>query len=175
MTRNNTQDRRTATGFLVFVALGFGPLVLGYLLMVVPLSVMLLSGRGPEGSGTISAAEGAGLALVGLIMVLTLPATAFTLARKSSSWFAKGLLLYVCWQPLVFLLAYFAAGALAGVSMAAVDGAVTKEDLRVQALTFAAHIWPLAQILIIPWLTGTMILIKRFTPEMLSPQPGPDA
>jgi hypothetical protein len=105
-------------------------------------------------------------------MVLALTATAFTLARKQHSWFTKGVLLYLCWQPLVFLLAYFAASALAGVSMAAADGAVTEESLRLQAMAFAAHLWLLAQILIVPWLTGTMIFIKRFMRGLLSPSTG---
>ncbi len=70
-----------------------------------------------------------------------------------------GILVYLCWLLLGFIVAFLLSAAMAGVSMAVVEGVVGGWDLLVQELFFAAFQLALAQVIIIPWtVAATMIL-----------------
>ena len=85
----------------------------------------------------------------------------YYLCAKLASWFEKGIVIYLCWLILGFMNTYTIAAAVAGVSMAVVDGVTKGWNLFLQEIGFAGILLLFAQILIIPWIIISVVIMKR--------------
>jgi hypothetical protein len=111
------------------------------------------------------------IAILALFIAVT--GAAFWLFQKTSRWLVGGVVLYGSWLLLAFLLAYFIAGAMAGISMAVVDGAVQGPELRSATMQQAFSLLLCGQVVILPWaLFASWIIRRRFFPgQNLSGKP----
>jgi len=89
----------------------------------------------------------------------------YCICAKVGSWLKKGIVIYLCWLTLGFMSAYLAAASIAGTSMAVVDGAAKGRNLFLQEINFAGMLLLFAQILIIPWVTISTIIMKKNKPN----------
>ena len=81
--------------------------------------------------------------------------------RRTMSWLAGSLVLYVVWFVLAFLFFWLLASAMAGASMAVVDGVAQAEDVRQDSLKMAGSLLVFAQVGIVPWAFGAGWLLRR--------------
>ncbi|MCK9573143.1 MAG: hypothetical protein M0R20_01915 [Candidatus Omnitrophica bacterium] len=85
----------------------------------------------------------------------------YCLCAKLTSWFKKGIVIYLFWLTLGFMGTYLAAASIAGASMAVADGVAKGRDLLFQEINFAGMLLLFAQILIIPWVIISIIIMKK--------------
>lgn len=92
----------------------------------------------------------------------------YYLCTKLASWFKKGMVIYLCWLILGFINTYIVAAAIAGVSMAAVDGVTKGWNLFLQEIGFAGILLLFAQIFIIPWVFISVIIMRKNEPHFFA-------
>jgi hypothetical protein len=131
--------------FLLFVFVVFSPAFLGFAVVIWGLAINILI-VDELSERLYNAAFIAGLA--------ALPAAVsylcFWLCSRAGSWWRRALFIYVCWLAFGFGLAYVFSAAMAGVSMAVVEGVVSGWELEVQILSFAAYLLLFGHVVILP-------------------------
>jgi len=148
-----------------FIGVGIGPLcaLYGVVLLGLLLNVMIMLTE-PEDYGQ-SALDIIGVAL-GLLSILVIGVlVAGYLCGKTKSWFVRCGVLYLLWLLLVSPICFVVSASMAGVSMAAVDGATNGAELLVQEIRFAFVLLAVGHVIIIPWVGITSIVFrKRLSP-----------
>ncbi|MDD4182856.1 MAG: hypothetical protein PHT53_03440 [Candidatus Omnitrophica bacterium] len=85
----------------------------------------------------------------------------YYLCTKLSSWLKRCIIIYLFWLILGFMAAYLVSASLAGTSMAVAEGVTRRWDLFLQEIGFAGILLLFTQILIIPWVIISVIIMKR--------------
>ena len=88
----------------------------------------------------------------------------YRLCLRAKSWPKRIACIYLTWLVLGFMGAYLVSAALAGVSMAVVEGVTKGWDLLSQELLFTGKLLLLAQVLVIPWIGIAIMLMKANEP-----------
>jgi hypothetical protein len=158
-------EDRMPTGKLTlarFAVVGFGPLILGTGALV---SGLLLNGAiiltspmpASKTDGLLFLLYAMGMAAV---LVFSIRRAAKLFDRKGA-WFRGALVLYGFWLLPSMALAFFLSAALAGVSMAAVDGAAKGRALWVAEAQMACQLVFFAHTIIIPWVSAASWFLRR--------------
>jgi hypothetical protein len=142
-----------ARKYLYFALLNFSPALLGYsaVLWMISSSFLIVGLFTDTG---LSEQLFTILMLLGLaVLPLGLTYLCYRLCMRTQSWKIRFALIWLSWQILSFVVFYVLSAAMAGVSMAVVDGGLKGWELETQVLAFAAFLLLSAQIIILP-LTG---------------------
>jgi len=160
------KTQNTFTQFALFLVIGFGPLMLVYGVLVLGLVLnALISVSGDTAGVQIEFA----LLTLGLIGVSGAALLAgFRWFVQSSGWLSRLGVLYGCWLILAAAPAFLLTTSMAGVSMAAVDGAVSSRDLLLLSIREAFSLLLVSHLEIIPWVLGAAWLLGR----LMGGQPG---
>ncbi len=139
---------------LLFALIVYGPAWLGLLWCL----WQLLGGGSASGA----------VQIVGLF-ALSLPIVwvAFHGVRRFGFGHAAFWVLFLSWQVYGFILGFVFASALAGTSMAVVDGAASRSDLLEQKLLFALVMLLPEQLFIFPWVIWVRRLLRLYLAEMV--------
>lgn len=158
--------------FALFAILSFTPLFLGYMLYLLLLMLNIDIGLRNEQSMMDS------LSTSNIVLALGIPAfllvtssMTYYVTTKLSSWLAKGVMVLAAWQLLGFPLAYLFSAALAGVSMAVVEGAASMPTLWLKELQAAIEIMFAMQFCALPWTIAAITLMVRFLSNQIWPTP----
>jgi hypothetical protein len=99
---------------------------------------------------------------VGIVAVLALSVRrAAKLFGREGTWFREALVLYEFWLLPAITLAIFLSDAMAGVSMAVVDGAATGRVLWVAEAKMALQMILFGHVIIIPWVSAAVWFLRR--------------
>lgn len=136
-----------------FALIAFGPAYAGLLFLFLPMLQ----------TGSVS-----GILTFSFLLVLTVPvvwaAGRFLRGKNDSStifW-----TMFLAWQFFGFELGFVLASALAGLSMAVVDGAAVRTELWGQEAFFALIMLIPFQIFIFPWVVWSRRLLRAFVPDL---------
>lgn len=80
---------------------------------------------------------------------------------KAASWAKKGVIIYSFWLVLGFVNAYLVSAAIAGTSMAVAEGITSGFNLFLQEISFAGILLLFTQVLIIPWVVISVMIMKK--------------
>ncbi len=151
--------------YLAFAATGFGPIAVGYVLLL-----LLLIGLSSLVRGEVDPTAGLVVwALILVVLLVGVPLGAYALCRRSHKWAARTAFVYLAWLVLSTPFAFVLAAAIAGASMAVVEGATTGAELLQQELLFAAQLMVPMHLLIIPWVVLAVLLVMRKQPGWFFP------
>lgn len=146
--------------FVLFVGIGFGPLVLAYGVLFLGLLLNVLIS---VSSDTPDDRIGFAILTAGLLVFLGVSlAACFRLFSHSNHWLTKMAIFYGGWLLLTAIPAFFLTASIAGVSMAAVDGAIAESDLIKASIREALSLLLFLHFGIIPWIMGATWLMGRF-------------
>ena len=146
--------------FGIFTAVSFGPALLLYVIFSVGLLVNALIVL-DSGLFDVSISEVGSLAIIFLLPIVLIP-IGYWVYRRFNSWVGRTLILYPIRLFLAFGLSYLFMSAVAGTSMAVVDGAVVESELRNQIIYQTILTLFPVQILLVPWSILSTFLIKKF-------------
>jgi len=147
---------------LLFAVIGFGPLLLlgGVLLAGVLLNlwIMIAEAAVPFARDIVMFV----LSAVGIpgVMMIAIGA-GFWAFRRTRKWLPGSMVLFAVWFLLAFGMSLLVASALAGTSMAVVDGVADSETVRRGSLEMAGVLLLFAQAGIVPWVLGAGWLLGR--------------
>ncbi|MDD4954587.1 MAG: hypothetical protein PHP17_00910 [Candidatus Omnitrophica bacterium] len=103
--------------------------------------------------------------LIMFLVVFLIPAgliyLCYYLCVKANSWAKKGVIVYSFWLILGFLNAYLVSAAIAGTSMAVAEGITGGWNLFLQEISFAGILLLFTQVLIIPWVVISVMIMKK--------------
>lgn len=155
--------QRTFTRLALFAALGFGPLLILYLLVALGLLVggVLL----PALSSSHRFASGVAAftyCAISIIVPGLFVFFAYYLSTSLRSWIIRAVILYVTLLILGTGLVYVFTSAIAGMSMAVVDGVTKGEELRNQIGRETVSMLLPAQLCLVPWCIFALFLLRRF-------------
>ncbi len=146
--------------FVLFVGIGFGPLVLAYGVLI---SGLLLNALISISSDTVDIRSEFVIFTAALLVFsgATLIAC-FHLHNRSNNWLTKIAIFYGCWLILTTIPVFFLTTSIAGISMAAVDGSIANSDLIRVSLGESFSLLLFLQIIIVPWIIGATWVMKHF-------------
>lgn len=142
--------------FIFFLLLNFWPIVCGMgIFAPLFLLVVLIADKTKDRLFFLAMFLAVFLIPLGLVYLC------YYLCTKSASWLKKGFIIYLFWLILGFMSAYLVSASLAGTSMAVAEGLTKGWNLFLQEIGFAGIILLFTQILIIPWVIISVIVMKR--------------
>jgi|WetSurMetagenome_2_1015567.scaffolds.fasta_scaffold12246_4 hypothetical protein len=145
-----------------FAVVGFGPLILVTGAIV---SGLLLNGALILTSPTPDSAVDCFRFIfyaIGMAAVLVFSIRrAAKLFEKEGTWLRGAIVLYGSWLLPAATIAVFLSAAMAGVSMAVVDGAATDRALRVAEVQMALKVALFSHMIIIPWVSVAALFLRR--------------
>jgi hypothetical protein len=146
--------------FVLFVGIGFSPLVLAYGVLVFGLLLNVLI---PVSSDSPDVRIEFLILTVALLIFLSVSLTVcFRLFNQSNNGLIKIAILYSCWLLLTAIPAFLLTASIAGVSMAAVDGLIANSDLIKISIRESLSLLLFLHIGIIPWVMGATWVMRRF-------------
>ena len=158
--------------FALFSVLGFAPLFFGYFLLLILLLLNIDIGlRNQRGMLDFFSATNIALAVGIPIFLLVISSVSYAITTRLSSWLANATVIFAAWQLLGFPLAFLFSAALAGASMAVVEGAASGADLWLQELQAAIEILFAMQFCAVPWTSAAIFLMSRFLKTQIWPTP----
>jgi len=110
-----------------------------------------------------------GMLMAVLLIPLSLVYFCYYLCTKTGSWLKRGVIIYLFWLILGFMSAYLVSAAIAGSSMAVAEGSAKGWNLFVQEAGFAGILLLFTQILIIPWVIISVMVMKKKEPVFFKP------
>ncbi len=140
--------------FIVFLFASFAPVFVFFALFLFGVIVNML----------INISYGLGLAFFFLLLLsifLLLGFSCYRLCVINTSWVKRGIILYIFWIIISLVLGAVLLYAIGATSMAYVEGGVTRQSLNQQVL---GQIFPtvfLGNIIIIPWLVISIIIMRK--------------
>jgi hypothetical protein len=148
--------------FARFAVVGFGPLILATGALVCGLllngAIILASAMPASGAdGLLFLLYAMGMAAV-LVYSIRRAATLF---NRGGAWFRGALVLYGFWLLPAMILSFFLSAALAGVSMAAVDGTAKEQALWMAKAQMVCQLIFFAHVVIIPWVSAAAWYLRR--------------
>jgi len=142
--------------FVVFLLLNFWPIVCAMgIFAPLFLLVVLIADKMKDRLFSLAMFLAVFLIPLGLIYLC------YYLCAKLSSWPKKGIIIYLFWLILGLMSAYLVSVSLAGTSMAVAEGVTGGWNLFLQEIGFAGILLLFTQILIIPWVIISVIVMKR--------------
>ena len=157
----------SARRFIPFAAIGFGPLILAYGILIFGL---LLNVAISISDASFMDSLQFILYSVLLIAFLSLSLFAsFSVFKRMDQWLVKGFILYASWLIISIVPAFLLIISLAGVSMAAVDGGLTQRALLATTFEGLFPLLLIAQIMIIPWVWGATWVMRKLEPDRSAP------
>jgi hypothetical protein len=155
------KTRNSFPQFVLFVGIGFGPLVLAYGVLVFGLLlnvlIILVSSDTPDLS------IGCAILIAALLVFSGVSLTAcFRLYNRSNNWLTQIVIFYGCWLLLTAIPAFLLTASIAGVSMSAVDGSIAESDLIKVSIRESLSLLLFLHIGIIPWIMGATWVMGRF-------------
>ena len=97
-----------------------------------------------------------------LIFPLLIMLCGFVLFTKARTWKSKGWIIYFCWLPLLFIIAFVFIAAFAGLSQAVVEGGEGTVNERYRMyLLMAGKAVVFGHIFLVPWVYISLQLLKK--------------
>lgn len=152
------KPRSSLKNFILFITVGFGPVIFAYGLLIFGLLVNI--GITLMDISSVSLQFALILALLLIFLIAGLLGS-YHFFKKASKWQIKVLILYVFWLALIIIPTFLLFTSLAGVSMAAVDGSVSRNSLLLASGKEFFGTLLFAQLGVIPWVLSAAWLLNR--------------
>jgi hypothetical protein len=150
----------TLPHFLFYTAVGFGPLIFAYVMLLMGFTLNALIAVVDH--SLAGAAQFVSYTTVLVVVLIAAIWASYAGFQKSTRWRSRALILYGCWFILALIPIFFLTLSIAGGSMAAVDNALARGSLIQSSLREGVLLLLYAQIIIIPWVAGATWVMRRF-------------
>ncbi|MEI8132835.1 MAG: hypothetical protein WCG34_10400 [Leptolinea sp.] len=149
---------RTLKNFIIFITVGFGPVIFVYGILFFGLLVNI--GITLTDISSISLQFALLLTLLLAFLIAGLLGS-YYFFKKANAWLIKTFILYGFWFALIIIPIFLLFTSLAGASMAAVDGSLPRNSLLLASGQESLLMLLFAQLGIIPWVAGAVWVLNR--------------